>query len=28
MTTFWIVVGSMVAILVAMVAYFRRRGWL
>jgi magnesium transporter len=28
MTGFWIVVGSMVAILVAMVAYFRRRGWL
>jgi magnesium transporter len=28
MTAFWIVVGSMVAILVAMVAYFRRRGWL
>jgi magnesium transporter len=28
MTAFWIVVGSMLAILVAMVAYFRRRGWL
>jgi magnesium transporter len=28
MTGFWIVVGSMVAILVAMVTYFRRRGWL
>jgi magnesium transporter len=28
MTGFWIVVGSMLAILVAMVAYFRRRGWL
>jgi magnesium transporter len=27
-TAFWIVVGSMVAILVGMVAYFRRRGWL
>jgi magnesium transporter len=25
---FWIVVGAMFAILVAMVAYFRRRGWL
>jgi magnesium transporter len=25
---FWIVIGSMFAILVAMVAYFRRRGWL
>jgi magnesium transporter len=28
LTAFWIVVGSMVAVLVAMVAYFRRRGWL
>jgi magnesium transporter len=28
MTAFWIVVGAMFAILVAMVAYFRRRGWL
>jgi magnesium transporter len=28
MTAFWIVVGSMAAILIAMVAYFRRRGWL
>jgi magnesium transporter len=27
-TGFWIVVGAMVAILVGMVAYFRRRGWL
>jgi len=27
-TAFWIVVGAMFAILVAMVAYFRRRGWL
>jgi len=28
MTAFWIVVGAMFAILVGMVAYFRRRGWL
>jgi magnesium transporter len=28
LTAFWIVVGAMGAILVAMVAYFRRRGWL
>jgi Mg2+ and Co2+ transporter CorA len=28
MTAFWIVVAVMFAILVAMVAYFRRRGWL
>ena len=27
-TAFWIVVGSMVALLVGMVGYFRRRGWL
>src|SRR3954453_22525738 len=27
-TAFWIVVGAMVAILVAMVGYFRKRGWL
>jgi magnesium transporter len=27
-TAFWIVVGAMFAILVSMVAYFRRRGWL
>jgi magnesium transporter len=27
-TGFWIVVGAMVAILVGMVAYFRKRGWL
>jgi magnesium transporter len=27
-TAFWIVLGAMVAILVGMVAYFRRRGWL
>ncbi|MGH2980880.1 MAG: CorA family divalent cation transporter [Solirubrobacterales bacterium] len=27
-TAFWIVVGAMLAILVGMVAYFRRRGWL
>ena len=26
--SFWIVVGVMVAILVGMVSYFRRRGWL
>ena len=25
---FWIIVGSMVALLVGMVTYFRRRGWL
>jgi magnesium transporter len=28
LTAFWIVVGTMAALLVAMVAYFRRRGWL
>jgi magnesium transporter len=28
LTAFWIVVGAMVAILVGMVVYFRRRGWL
>jgi magnesium transporter len=28
MTGFWIVVGSMAAILIGMVVYFRRRGWL
>jgi magnesium transporter len=27
-TAFWIVVGAMVAVLVAMLAYFRRRRWL
>ena len=27
-TAFWILLGAMVAMLVAMVAYFRRRGWL
>jgi magnesium transporter len=27
-TAFWIVVGSMFAILVGMIAFFRRRGWL
>jgi len=27
-TAFWLVVGTMLAILVSMVAYFRRRGWL
>ena len=27
-TAFWIIVGSMVGLLVAMLAYFRRRGWL
>jgi Mg2+ and Co2+ transporter CorA len=26
--SFWIVIGVMVAILVGMVTYFRRRGWL
>jgi magnesium transporter len=25
---FWIVIGCMLAILLGMVAYFRRRGWL
>jgi magnesium transporter len=25
---FWIVLGSMVALLTGMIAYFRRRGWL
>jgi magnesium transporter len=28
MTAFWVIVGVMVALLVGMVAYFRRRGWL
>ena len=28
MTAFWIIVGTMVVLLVGMVAYFRRRGWL
>jgi magnesium transporter len=28
MTAFWAVVGVMVLLLVAMVTYFRRRGWL
>ena len=28
MTAFWIVVGVMVGLLLGMVAYFRRRGWL
>jgi magnesium transporter len=28
MTAFWIVLGSMVALLLGMVGYFRRRGWL
>jgi len=27
-TAFWIIVGVMFALLVGMVAYFRRRGWL
>ena len=27
-TAFWIIVGAMVALLLAMLAYFRRRGWL
>ncbi len=27
-TAFWVVVGTMAAILISMVAYFRRRGWL
>ncbi|HEX7291713.1 MAG TPA: CorA family divalent cation transporter [Conexibacter sp.] len=25
---FWVILGSMVALLTGMVAYFRRRGWL
>jgi magnesium transporter len=28
LTAFWVVVGGMIALLFAMVAYFRRRGWL
>jgi magnesium transporter len=28
MTAFWIVVGVMVVLLVGMVGYFRKRGWL
>ncbi len=28
LTAFWVVIGAMVAILVGMVAYFRKRGWL
>jgi magnesium transporter len=28
LTAFWIVVGSMLAVLLGMVYYFRRRGWL
>src|SRR5262245_62114127 len=28
MTAFWVIVGAMVALLVGMIAYFRRRGWL
>ena len=27
-TAFWVIVGSMVTLLVCMVTYFRRRGWL
>ena len=27
-TAFWVIVGSMVGLLTAMIAYFRRRGWL
>jgi magnesium transporter len=27
-TAFWIIIGAMVALLVGMLAYFRRRGWL
>jgi magnesium transporter len=27
-TSFWIIIGAMVAVLVGMVTYFRRRGWL
>ena len=27
-TDFWVIVGAMVVLLVGMVAYFRRRGWL
>jgi magnesium transporter len=25
---FWIILGSMLALLTSMIAYFRRRGWL
>jgi Mg2+ and Co2+ transporter CorA len=28
MTAFWIIVGAMVVLLLGMVTYFRRRGWL
>ena len=28
LTAFWIIAGVMFALLVGMVAYFRRRGWL
>ena len=27
-TDFWVIVGAMVALLVGMLAYFRKRGWL
>jgi Mg2+ and Co2+ transporter CorA len=27
-TAFWIITGVMVAVLMAMVTFFRRRGWL
>jgi magnesium transporter len=27
-TAFWIVIGSMLALAVGMIAFFRRRGWL
>jgi magnesium transporter len=28
MTAFWIIAAAMVALLIGMVTYFRRRGWL
>jgi LPXTG-motif cell wall-anchored protein len=28
MTAFWVIAGVMVVLLVGMVAFFRRRGWL
>jgi magnesium transporter len=28
LTAFWIVIGTMLAILLGLVAYFRKRGWL
>ncbi|HET6571143.1 MAG TPA: CorA family divalent cation transporter, partial [Solirubrobacterales bacterium] len=28
LTAFWVIVGAMAGLLIAMVAYFRKRGWL